>query len=88
MTEQIRPSDRVKMVRGRMRESIRLAKRSRNPQQPQVIAYFRYLFTDTKKFISEVGFSCFNSVFRPSELKSSILFLHMLEGHLRCNKCC
>lgn len=55
MTEQIQPNDRARMVRGRVKESIRLAKRSRNPQKPKVIAYFRYVFTDTKKFLSEVN---------------------------------
>lgn len=55
MTEQIQPNDRVRMVRGRVKESIRLAKRSRNPQKPKVIAYFRYVFTDTKKYLSEVS---------------------------------
>lgn len=54
MTEQIQPNDRVRMVRGRVKESIRLAKRSRNPQKPKVIAYYRYLFTDTKKYLNEV----------------------------------
>lgn len=55
MTEQIQPNDRVRMVRGRVKESIRLAKRSRNLQKPKVIAYFRYVFTDTKKYLSEVS---------------------------------
>lgn len=53
MSEQINSYDRVKMVRGRIRESIRLAKRSRNARK--VIAYFRYVFTDTKRFISRVS---------------------------------
>lgn len=52
MSEQLKPNDRVKMVRGRVRESIRLAERS--PLKPKVIAYFRYVFTDTKKYLSEV----------------------------------
>lgn len=55
MSEQIHPNDRVRMVRGRMRESIRLAKQSRNSQKPQVFAYHRYVFTDTKKPLSDVS---------------------------------
>lgn len=54
MSEQINPNDRVKMVRGRIRESVRLSKKSRAMKKPQVIAYYRYVFTDTKKFISDV----------------------------------
>lgn len=61
MSEQIQPNDRVKMVRGRVRESIRLAKRARGPQKPKVIAYFRYVFTDSKKFLSEVNSKNFHS---------------------------
>lgn len=53
MSEQISSNDRVKMVRGRLRESMRLAKRSRSVQKPKVIAYFRYVFTDTKRFIGQ-----------------------------------
>lgn len=59
MSEQIRPNDRVKMVRGRVKESIRLSRRARGSRKPKVIAYFRYVFTDTKKYLNEVrtGFS-------------------------------
>ena len=55
MSEHIQPNDRVRMVRGRVQESIRLARRSRSPQKPKVIAYFRYVFTDSRKFLSEVS---------------------------------
>lgn len=54
MSEQLPPNDRVKMVRGRVRESIRLSKRANSSKQRKVIAYFRYVFTDTKKFLNEV----------------------------------
>lgn len=68
MTEQIQPNDRVRMVRGRVKESIRLARRSSNPQKPKVIAYFRYVFTDTKKYLNEVSLTfiflkCFDKNF-------------------------
>lgn len=64
MSEQINPNDRVKMVRGRIRESVRLAKKSRAMKKPQVIAYYRYVFTDTKKFISDVTSYYFDIFFR------------------------
>lgn len=54
MNEQIRPADRPSMVRGRVREAVRLAKQSRSSKKPQVLAYFRYVFTDTKQYLSEV----------------------------------
>lgn len=57
MTEQIKPNDRVKMVRGRVKESLRLSRRARGSRKPKVIAYFRYVFTDTKKYLNEVCFS-------------------------------
>lgn len=55
MSEQILPNDRVKMVRGRVKESLRLSKRSFSLRKPRVLAYFRYVFTDSKKFLSEVS---------------------------------
>lgn len=54
MSEQIAPADRVRMVRGRVKEAMRLTKQSHATNKPQVFAYFRYVFTDTKKFLSEV----------------------------------
>lgn len=62
MSEHIQPNDRVRMVRGRVQESIRLSRRSRTPQKPKVIAYFRYVFTDTRKFLGEVS-ECFGNTF-------------------------
>lgn len=55
MSEELRPNDRVRMVRGRMKESLRLAKQSRNPQKPQVYAYHRYIFRDTKNLLGDVS---------------------------------
>lgn len=48
MSEQILANNRPRMVRGRVRESQRLAR-----QQQQVIAYHRYVFTDTGRYVSE-----------------------------------
>lgn len=55
MTEQIKPDDRVRMVRGRVREAMRLATRKGSIDRAQVLAYFRYVFTDTKKYLNEVS---------------------------------
>lgn len=60
MSEHIQPNDRARMVRGRVQESIRLARRSRNPKKPKVIAYFRYVFTDSRKFLGEVSCKTLN----------------------------
>lgn len=58
MSEQIKENDRVKMVRGRVKESVRLARRVQAIQKPQVLAYFRYVFTDTKRYLNEVSVIC------------------------------
>lgn len=55
LNEQIHPNDRVKMVKGRIKESIRLASRVRSSQKPKVFAYVTYLFTDTKQPLSKVS---------------------------------
>lgn len=54
MNEKIKPKDRAAMVRGRVRESVRLARNARRGRDRQVIVYYRYLFTDTKRYISQV----------------------------------
>lgn len=53
MSEQIRPEDRASMARGRVREAVRMAQRTRATNNARVIAYHRYVFTDTRKFVSE-----------------------------------
>lgn len=53
MSEQIRPEDRASMVRGRIREALRMARRTPGTDNARVIAYHRYVFTDTKKFVNE-----------------------------------
>lgn len=55
MTEQMPANDRVAMVRGRIRESMRLSREVRSVNKPKVIAYYRYVFTDTKKYVSQVS---------------------------------
>lgn len=53
MSEQIRPEDRASMARGRVREAVRMAQRTRATGNARVIAYHRYVFTDTRKFVNE-----------------------------------
>lgn len=50
MSEQILPENRGRMVRGRVQEAKRLARRG----QP-VIVYHRYVFTDSGRYLSEVS---------------------------------
>lgn len=59
MNEQIRPNDRAAMVRGRVREAVRLARNTRGRDR-QVIVYYRYLFTDTRRYLSHVRNSQLN----------------------------
>lgn len=80
MSEQIHPKDRVRMVRGRMKESIRLARQAPNAQKPQVIAYFRYVFTDTKKFLSDVSHTS-NLTFDFIKIPSMKCLFHKLQIH-------
>lgn len=55
MSEKIKPNDRVRMVSGRVKESMRLSKQSRSSKKPKVIAYYRCFFTDTQKLLSKVS---------------------------------
>lgn len=47
------PANRAKMAMGRIREAMRLAKRVPGTQKPIVIPYYRYLFTDTRNYLSK-----------------------------------
>lgn len=53
LSEQIKTNDRASMVRGRVREALRLAQRPRRQENAQVIAYHRYVFTDTNNYVGE-----------------------------------
>lgn len=54
MSEKIKAKDRAAMVRGRVREAVRLARNARGRDR-EVIVYYRYLFTDTRRFLSQVS---------------------------------
>ena len=55
MSEKIASVNRPKLVKGRVREAMRLAKNVGSTNQPQVYAYYRYLLTDSRKYINEVS---------------------------------
>lgn len=71
MTESILPNNRPKMVRGRITESKRLSGKCPCSPKPQVIAYHRYVFTDTGNYLNEV--SCFILLICESKAKISHL---------------
>lgn len=53
LSEQIKQEDRATVVRGRVREALRVAQRTRGTGNAKVIAYHRYVFTDTLNLLSE-----------------------------------
>ncbi|KAG4078529.1 hypothetical protein HA402_009241 [Bradysia odoriphaga] len=53
MTEKVAPRNRPPMVRGRIKESMRLSRNVKRSSKPLVIAYHRYKFTDSLKYLSE-----------------------------------
>lgn len=57
MEETLNYGDRMKLVRGRAREAIRVANRARSNVKPRVLVYHRYVFTDTRNYLSEVSFN-------------------------------
>nr|AGI16775.1 Cul o 2 allergen [Culicoides obsoletus] len=52
LNNKITSAQRVQFVRGRMREGYRVAKMSKKSPKPPVLAYLRYVYTDTLKFLS------------------------------------
>lgn len=55
MTEKIIPSNRPQMVKGRIREAMRLSSNADRSTKPLVIAYHRYKFPDTLQYLNEVS---------------------------------
>lgn len=55
MTEKILPCNRPLMVKGRIREAIRLSLNVDRSTKPLVIAYHRYKFPDTLQYLNEVS---------------------------------
>lgn len=73
MSEKMKPNDRAPMVRGRVRESLRLARNSRGRDR-KVIVYYRYLFTDTRRYLSQVGI-LYKQLFRRAIAITTIILL-------------
>lgn len=55
MTEKIIPKNRPPMVRGRVKESMRLSGNTKRSAKPLVIVYHRYKFTDSLNYLSQVS---------------------------------
>lgn len=55
MTEKTSPKNRPPMVRGRVKESMRLSRNVKRSAKPLVIVYHRYKFTDSLHYLSEVS---------------------------------
>ncbi|KAJ6620944.1 Hyaluronidase Tab, partial [Pseudolycoriella hygida] len=53
MSENIPPKNRPSMVRGRVKESMRLSRNVKRSVKPSVIVYHRYKFTDSLNYLSE-----------------------------------
>lgn len=46
-------SNRIPMVRGRVKEAIRVARKVKRSTKPKVYVYHRYVFTDSLNYIDE-----------------------------------
>ncbi|XP_055598238.1 hyaluronidase Tab y 2.0101-like [Uranotaenia lowii] len=56
LREKLSPGDRVKLVRGRVKEAVRVARNVRGfpyGQKPPVLTYMRYVYTDTIGYLTE-----------------------------------
>lgn len=47
-------NNRMKLVRGRTKEAIRVSNNVKFGNKPAVLVYHRYVFTDTINYLSEV----------------------------------
>ncbi|XP_055620483.1 hyaluronidase-like isoform X2 [Toxorhynchites rutilus septentrionalis] len=53
LREKLSPGDRIKLVRGRVKEATRVAQRTKGQQKPRVLTYIRYVYTDSIKYLTE-----------------------------------
>lgn len=53
ITESMPVSNRIPMVRGRVKEAMRVARQVNRSTKPKVYVYHRYVFTDTLNYIDE-----------------------------------
>uniref|UniRef100_A0A8D8HYC1 Hyaluronidase n=2 Tax=Culex pipiens TaxID=7175 RepID=A0A8D8HYC1_CULPI len=64
LREKLSPGERVKLIRGRVREAVRVAKRAKTgPSRPRVLTYIRYVYTDSIKYLTEADWiNAFNAM--------------------------
>lgn len=56
-------SNRIPMVRGRVKEALRVARQVYKSTKPKVFVYHRYVFTDTLNYIDEMEtFNIFHEI--------------------------
>ncbi|XP_062561105.1 hyaluronidase Tab y 2.0101-like [Armigeres subalbatus] len=53
LREKLGAGDRVKLIRGRVKEAIRVARRANAQPKPRVLTYIRYVYTDSIKYLTE-----------------------------------
>ncbi|XP_065073628.1 hyaluronidase Tab y 2.0101-like [Ochlerotatus camptorhynchus] len=53
LREKLGAGDRVKLIRGRVKEAVRVAGRAQVQPKPRVLTYIRYVYTDSIKFLTE-----------------------------------
>uniref|UniRef100_A0A182S7E7 Hyaluronidase n=1 Tax=Anopheles maculatus TaxID=74869 RepID=A0A182S7E7_9DIPT len=56
LREKLSPCEREQLIRGRVREAVRVAQRnSASKPRRKVLTYLRYVYTDTIQYLTEVG---------------------------------
>ncbi|XP_053690086.1 hyaluronidase Tab y 2.0101-like [Sabethes cyaneus] len=53
LREKLNPGDRQKLVRGRVKEALRVARRAKAQPKPRVLTYIRYVYTDSINYLTE-----------------------------------
>lgn len=53
LREKLSPSEREQLIRGRVREAVRVAQRTK-PRR-KVLTYLRYVYTDSIQYLTEVS---------------------------------
>ncbi|EAT35046.1 AAEL012759-PA [Aedes aegypti] len=53
LREKLGAGDRIKLIRGRVKEAVRMARRANVQPKPRVLTYIRYVYTDSVKYLSE-----------------------------------
>ncbi|XP_019529357.3 hyaluronidase Tab y 2.0101 [Aedes albopictus] len=53
LREKLGAGDRIKLIRGRVKEAVRMARRANASPKPRVLTYIRYVYTDSIKYLTE-----------------------------------